>query len=235
LCVEKAKGWKAIGLEMGRMPEDCRDRFRNYIKCGDNRNLNKWSPEEEDKLKEIVNLFISEQQEAKMKSPIINWTIVSEKMGGKRSRIQCRYKWNKLLKREATQRAEKLGLDDRVWLLSKIQELGDLSQKEIEWEQLAAAHAKKYWTADDFKVAFNRMKGTVKDKKHKNLNEICHLLLQEAIQEAHRNNISVELPVVLQHFEESKPNDDGAPNAENIASAAINNSNRTTEDYVGWR
>lgn len=81
--------WKIIGEEMKRMPEDCRDRWRNYIKCGQDRNTNKWSIEEEQALEEIV----------KSVEGTINWTKVSELMNGKRSRIQCRYKWNKIVKR----------------------------------------------------------------------------------------------------------------------------------------
>ncbi|KAK7208291.1 hypothetical protein BZA70DRAFT_43902 [Myxozyma melibiosi] len=83
--------WKIIGKHIGRMPEDCRDRWRNYVKCGTSRGQNKWSVEEEVKLIQIVN-------EIRYSHPgsEVNWTVVSEKMGGIRSRIQCRYKWKKL-------------------------------------------------------------------------------------------------------------------------------------------
>ncbi|KAK9448368.1 uncharacterized protein V1518DRAFT_418781 [Limtongia smithiae] len=83
--------WKVIGRAIDRMPEDCRDRYRNYVKCGESRGQNKWNPEEEEKLATIV-------QQIKFADPNadINWTVVSERMGGIRSRIQCRYKWKKL-------------------------------------------------------------------------------------------------------------------------------------------
>lgn len=81
--------WKSIGEEMNRMPEDCRDRWRNYLKCGQERKTNAWSPEEEEMLNKIVTGLAGK----------INWTAVSEQMQGRRSRIQCRYKWNKLQKR----------------------------------------------------------------------------------------------------------------------------------------
>ncbi|KAK9464663.1 hypothetical protein V1512DRAFT_267869 [Lipomyces arxii] len=83
--------WKIIGRQIGRMPEDCRDRWRNYVKCGTSRGQNKWSVEEERKLVEIVNRIRFSEPGAD-----INWTVVSERMGGIRSRIQCRYKWKKL-------------------------------------------------------------------------------------------------------------------------------------------
>ncbi|KAK9368745.1 hypothetical protein V1509DRAFT_622676 [Lipomyces kononenkoae] len=85
--------WKTIGRLIGRMPEDCRDRWRNYVKCGTNRGQNKWSVDEENKLIEVVNSIRFGDPSAE-----INWTAVSEKMGGIRSRIQCRYKWKKLNK-----------------------------------------------------------------------------------------------------------------------------------------
>ncbi|KAK9389649.1 hypothetical protein V1515DRAFT_279159 [Lipomyces mesembrius] len=85
--------WKTIGRLIGRMPEDCRDRWRNYVKCGTNRGQNKWSADEENKLIEVVNGIRFGDT-----SGDINWTAVSEKMGGIRSRIQCRYKWKKLNK-----------------------------------------------------------------------------------------------------------------------------------------
>ncbi|KAK9453338.1 Myb-like DNA-binding domain-containing protein [Dipodascopsis uninucleata] len=87
--------WKIIGHHLGRMPEDCRDRWRNYVKCGNNRGQHKWSPEEENKLFEIVNQIKLIDPSAE-----INWTVVSERMGGIRSRIQCRYKWKKLNKHQ---------------------------------------------------------------------------------------------------------------------------------------
>ncbi|KAK9248703.1 hypothetical protein V1506DRAFT_528662 [Lipomyces tetrasporus] len=85
--------WKTIGRLIGRMPEDCRDRWRNYVKCGTNRGQNKWSTDEENKLIEVVNSIRFTDPTGE-----INWTAVSEKMGGIRSRIQCRYKWKKLNK-----------------------------------------------------------------------------------------------------------------------------------------
>ncbi|ODV98615.1 hypothetical protein PACTADRAFT_48334 [Pachysolen tannophilus NRRL Y-2460] len=98
LAAENPGNWKLIGSIMGRMPEDCRDRFRNYVKCGKNRSSNKWSAEEENLLRDIINEMLH-NLDNENEPAIINWTLVSEKMNGRRSRIQCRYKWNKLNKR----------------------------------------------------------------------------------------------------------------------------------------
>lgn len=94
----KGAQWRQIGIMMGRMPEDCRDRWRNYVICGTQRQQNKWTVDEEGKLRHVVHQILEENPNTD-----INWTLVSQKMGGARSRIQCRYKWNKINKR-ASQR-----------------------------------------------------------------------------------------------------------------------------------
>ncbi|KAF2088608.1 hypothetical protein K490DRAFT_56005 [Saccharata proteae CBS 121410] len=38
--------WKDIGRMIGRMPDDARDRWRNYLKCGDNMRKDVWSDAE---------------------------------------------------------------------------------------------------------------------------------------------------------------------------------------------
>lgn len=93
LFEKKGAQWKAIGRIMHRMPEDCRDRWRNYVKCGDRRKENKWTTQEEELLTQAVNEFRQEEPHG-----TINWTSISDRMGGTRSRIQCRYKWRKLSK-----------------------------------------------------------------------------------------------------------------------------------------
>jgi len=107
----KAKGnkWKDIGEAMGRMGEDCRDRYRNYVKCGNSRGTDRWAEEEEELLKRTVREHKEQNrqfilQQGKPNPPpeeedniLINWTTVSEQMQNRRSRIQCRYKWKKML------------------------------------------------------------------------------------------------------------------------------------------
>ena len=118
LVAEKGNKWKDIGLAMHRMGEDCRDRYRNYVKCGKNRGTDRWSEEEEALLKSTVAAHkeIAKQvliAEGKPLPPpetedqvLINWTVVSDKMENKRSRIQCRYKWKKMIaQKERVQKA----------------------------------------------------------------------------------------------------------------------------------
>ncbi|KAM0805499.1 hypothetical protein BDR22DRAFT_816940 [Usnea florida] len=121
---EKGKAWKEVGDLLGRMPEDCRDRWRNYLVNSEHRNREQWTDAE------VVNLCTaiidcmhlmkedrkraieegedvpewgteSDQEVEDMKR--INWQAVSDRMGkhgGGRSRLQCSFKWGQLKKRE---------------------------------------------------------------------------------------------------------------------------------------
>ena len=185
--------WKQIGELLGRMPEDCRDRWRNYIKCGTTRAKKRWSPDEEQKLITIVNEMIytlkdldyndenngntMDENKDKNKNinddtnsisdsnPIwipnakdVNWTIVSEKMNGVRSRIQCRYKWLKLNEKSSVISKPGMGQDDVVWLLKQIKKLKVLSMNDIKWKKIVKKYTKERpagirWTKEDFENA----------------------------------------------------------------------------------
>jgi len=109
LVQDKGNKWKDIGIAMGRMGEDCRDRYRNYVKCGDSRGTDRWTEEEEDLLKRTVREHKEQNRQTILQQGrpnptpdeedniLINWTTVSEQMENRRSRIQCRYKWKKML------------------------------------------------------------------------------------------------------------------------------------------
>ncbi|KAI9797478.1 MAG: RNA polymerase I enhancer binding protein [Candelina submexicana] len=124
---EKPNKWKEIGETIGRLPEDCRDRWRNYLKCGDKRKTDIWTEKEVIMLKDAVAECRESMRSAKAKQAktptikegfgsfsvgpteeddedndvdLINWSVVSEKMGNIRSRLQCLYKWKKLKQNE---------------------------------------------------------------------------------------------------------------------------------------
>lgn len=203
LVNEKEGQWKNIGQIMGRMPEDCRDRWRNYVKCGNQRASNKWSAEEEEKLKQVIHSILSEHD------PVINWTVVSEKMGGQRSRIQCRYKWNKLLKREAVARAKSMDTQDRIWLLTRLKDLGFENSEIVDWNVLASLHPKNLWSGPDLKMCFEKMRSSIREFRLKSLNEILDLLLQDIARDV--------------------PYDRDQSKIEAVAAAAVGN-----DDYM-WR
>ncbi|PBP24606.1 DNA-binding protein [Diplocarpon rosae] len=87
--------WKVIGEQLNRFSEDCRDRWRNYLVCGDKQKKNVWDKEEEEKFKKIVDECMR-----LTKTTQIDWQNVSSRMGHTRSRLQCITKWKKLQQRE---------------------------------------------------------------------------------------------------------------------------------------
>lgn len=200
LAETKVGNWKEIGETMGRMPEDCRDRWRNYVKCGDNRLSNKWSEAEEMMLRNIVMEMLSTG--TKDNSAPINWTLVSERMNGQRSRIQCRYKWNKLLKREAVTRSKLMSLDTKLWLFHNLNGSNYTNTDSIDWNYVYQQFTQYLrnnpnearqlnnpdfmWNANDFMLTFERSKSTIKG--HKNLS--LRQLLLELIDKIYGSSIA---------------------------------------------
>ncbi|KAL8930386.1 MAG: hypothetical protein Q9172_000095 [Xanthocarpia lactea] len=119
---KKGTSWKAVGMILDRFPEDCRDRYRNYVVNSEKRNTDSWTHNETRDLVKAVNdcmrLLREERARAKEEEyegreipesepesdrevqdlKLINWRIVSDRMGGTRSRLQCAYKFNRLKK-----------------------------------------------------------------------------------------------------------------------------------------
>ncbi|KAF1356585.1 hypothetical protein BDV97DRAFT_386383 [Delphinella strobiligena] len=100
---ERPARWVFIGQRVGRMPEDCRDRWRNFLEYGAKRNTDVWTRDEEVALAKAIadslatmkamlgrELTVAEEDEH------ISWPIVIMKMGATRNRLQCVNKWKKL-------------------------------------------------------------------------------------------------------------------------------------------
>lgn len=189
LAETSVTNWKKVGEAMNRMPEDCRDRWRNYVKCGANRASNKWSEEEEHTLKNIVmEMLTADTHTLKDKPILINWTLVSERMNGVRLRIQCRYKWNKLLRRESLSRVSMMDPDTKLWLLNRLLESSYTDADAVDWDYYVHMYheehkgkSKVLWTTADFKVAFEKMRMSVRDSKtlplHTTVSKLMALLI----------------------------------------------------------
>lgn len=83
--------WERVSERVGRMSSDCRDRYRNHIANREVRVTGPWSKEEEDELTRIVT-EITIQQGRDFDNDVF-WGIVSDRMGNRRGRQQCRIKW----------------------------------------------------------------------------------------------------------------------------------------------
>ncbi|KAA6411433.1 MAG: hypothetical protein FRX48_04713 [Lasallia pustulata] len=116
---EKGRSWKVVGEMIERMPEDCRDRYRNYHTGGArHQKQGEWTEREVSHLCKAVNECMqamaverrrakelkyegrdmpeSDTDEEIRETELINWGIVSETLQGTRSRLQCSYKWKRL-------------------------------------------------------------------------------------------------------------------------------------------
>ena len=109
----KGKNWKAIGEICDRFYEDCRDRWRNYIFKSEERKTTAWTPLEEMGLRRAVGDCMYSMYQAQLAEldierkgridfkaadagKLINWQVVSDRMGNTRGRLQCNEKWNRL-------------------------------------------------------------------------------------------------------------------------------------------
>lgn len=176
LVRRKGAQWKAIGLDMERMPEDCRDRWRNYVKCGDRRRSNKWDLEEEEQLKNVVYQMIQNDPGGD-----VNWTLVSEKMGGTRSRIQCRYKWNKLSKKakEGGREMDYFKHSEKVDLINFLRSMPVMREEEVNWNKLTTmmTNNRSTPTSAEILTAYTNMKVAVPDYKNKMFPQILNEIL----------------------------------------------------------
>lgn len=98
--------WSIIGKNINRHQKDVRDRWRNFLICRGKIVESSWSPEEESRFLDIVlealRIF-GEQRKAhpdifghKTNEQLVDWGIISERMGHSRTRLQCQEKWRRL-------------------------------------------------------------------------------------------------------------------------------------------
>ncbi|KAI9052354.1 hypothetical protein LZ554_003704 [Drepanopeziza brunnea f. sp. 'monogermtubi'] len=197
--------WKLIGAELNRFPEDCRDRWRNYLVCGDNQVKVSWDLREEEKLRRVVEGIakgLRAEKQFKSSTDIysfLDWQRVSAEMGHKRSRLQCQIKWKKMQKREEEEEPESPGEQDLIakpgWRLEsaeadansmlpgeKLQMLYQIRdtkagrQKSIPWYQIQ----QELGTSGRrmaFKIALRSMKGLIEDHEDMKLQEVVSALI----------------------------------------------------------
>ncbi|PBP26110.1 DNA-binding protein [Diplocarpon rosae] len=128
--------WKVIGEQLNRFSEDCRDRWRNYLVCGDKQKKNVWDKEEEEKFKKIVDECMR-----LTKTTQIDWQNVSSRMGHTRSRLQCITKWKKLQKREGIEYEDPSTLQPVAKSTWRLEEAESIVQVMTPGEKLDLLHS----------------------------------------------------------------------------------------------
>ncbi len=192
-----------IGKLINRHPEDVRDRIRNYVICGDKMRRHAWSSEEENLLSHIVNEAIEHinnlqrEEGASQDGPeeLVDWQLVSERMGHTRSRLQCINKW-KLLRSQTEGRSidggEILSVDqlidkarkdietmtsrERYNLVKDILASGVHAESRIPWAKIRKGRggiSVKRWTRPTLMLAWYRLRHLCADQDSLSVPEIA--------------------------------------------------------------
>ncbi|KAF9569102.1 hypothetical protein CPC08DRAFT_624330 [Agrocybe pediades] len=167
--------WEKVSYRVGRMAADCRDRYRNHIIDRDIRVTGHWSKEEEEELTRIVTDMTVKQ--GKNIDNDVFWGKVSELMGGKRGRQQCRIKWTDALSKTVKNEGQKprWSQQDAFILVHKVDSLNVRDDTEIDWKLIPDPDW-NLWSAHTLQRRWLTLKKSVKGYEDMTHQEIMDIL-----------------------------------------------------------
>ncbi|KAF8450523.1 hypothetical protein L210DRAFT_3520708 [Boletus edulis BED1] len=167
--------WEKVSEIVGRMSSDCRDRYRNHIANREVRITGPWSKEEEEELTKIVTEMTVNQ--GKDFDNDVFWGIVSEKMGNRRGRQQCRIKWTDSLSKTVKNEGQKprWSPQDAYILVHKVDSLKVRDDTEIDWKTLPDPDW-NLWSAHSLQRRWLTMKRSIKGYEEMTHQEIMDIL-----------------------------------------------------------
>ncbi|KAI9574671.1 hypothetical protein HD554DRAFT_2010136 [Boletus coccyginus] len=167
--------WEKVSEIVGRMSSDCRDRYRNHIANREVRITGPWSKEEEEELTNIVTEMTVNQ--GKDFDNDVFWGIVSEKMGNRRGRQQCRIKWTDSLSKTVKNEGQKprWSPQDAYILVHKVDTLKVRDDTEIDWKTLPDPDW-NLWSAHSLQRRWLTMKRSIKGYEEMTHQEIMDIL-----------------------------------------------------------
>ncbi|KAI9643260.1 hypothetical protein NHQ30_007876 [Ciborinia camelliae] len=218
----KPKKWSLIGAELNRLPDDCRDRWRNYLSVT-NLELGPWKLEEEQQLKDAVKKCIDLIREDRRREGLlkpeeedddtyheqdISWMKVSELMDLSRSHLQCYRKWKAIKAREQATTddlvAERIVISNSWKNLKNYQDASKtLAAEKLQFlrairDSKAGAESKIDWRAIDKKL----------DRNHEAMEmRICLRGLLQNIQGHTNKPLQENVKLLIKAFEESAPHE----------------------------
>ncbi|KAJ7682614.1 hypothetical protein DFH06DRAFT_971169 [Mycena polygramma] len=201
--------WEKVALTVGRMATDCRDRYRNHIVDREKRVVGAWSAAEEEQLTRIVTKITK----GKDLDNDIFWSKVSEKMGGTRSRQQCRIKWTDSLSKKCKTAGDanpRWGSHDGVVLVHKIDALKVRDDTEIDWKSLPDAQW-NLWSAHTLQRRWLTMKKGIKGFEDMTHPEIMDILRVKKAEAPHARVIKSAKFVVDSDDDEPRPSTSTGP------------------------
>ncbi|ORY31841.1 hypothetical protein BCR39DRAFT_525659 [Naematelia encephala] len=162
--------WAKIGDIVDRTELDCRDRYKNELRDRGTRHTGHWTDEE---CRQLVKC-VKEANTSLGMDPLgaeAPWDIVCEKMGGTRTRTQCRKKWQSSVRMtEINQGIQwKLAPTDRPELIKLVRNYQASSEADIVWQDIAVGPLAKL-APKAIQSAWWRMKQRIKDSHKMELN-----------------------------------------------------------------
>ncbi|KAI0089199.1 hypothetical protein BDY19DRAFT_985163 [Irpex rosettiformis] len=211
---EFSQQWQKVSERVGRSASDCRDRYRNHLENSSSRRSGAWTKEEEEELTAIVNEL--KMQRGEVSDNDIFWGAVSQRMGGRRGRQQCRIKWldslcPKLKNDGMKPRWSQL---DAYILVHKVDSLSVRDDSEIDWKTLPDEDWNT-WSAHALQRRWLTMKRSVKGHEEMSHAELMDILRTKKAQSppppsSHRG--SKKIPISSEMIEDS--DDESGSNAE---------------------
>ncbi|KAM5534780.1 hypothetical protein V8D89_011496 [Ganoderma adspersum] len=167
--------WEKISDTVQRTAADCRDRYRNHLQDRDVRRTGTWSKEEEEELTRIVTEMTVNQ--GKDMDNDIFWGVVSQRMGGKRGRQQCRIKWTDSLAPQLKNTGERprWSAMDAYILVHKVDSMNVRDDTEIDWKLLPDENW-NIWSAHSLQRRWLTMKRSIKGFEEMSHGEIMEIL-----------------------------------------------------------
>ncbi|OAX44502.1 hypothetical protein K503DRAFT_764917 [Rhizopogon vinicolor AM-OR11-026] len=167
--------WEKVSEIVGRMSSDCRDRYRNHIANRDVRMTGAWTKEEEAELTKIVTGMTIQQ--GKDIDNDVFWGLVSDRMGNRRGRQQCRIKWtdslSKMIKNEGQK--PRWSAQDAYILVHKVDSMNVRDDTEIDWKTLPDIDW-NLWSAHSLQRRWLTMKRGIKGYEDMTHQEIMDIL-----------------------------------------------------------
>ncbi|KAH9833649.1 uncharacterized protein C8Q71DRAFT_873939 [Rhodofomes roseus] len=171
--------WERVSQRVGRMAGDCRDRWRNHLEDRGRRKAGSWSKAEEEELTQIVTEMTVEQ--GRDFDSEVFWGVVSQRMGGKRGRQQCRIKWTDTLSSQIKNSGERPRWSqlDAYILVHKVDSLNVRDDTEIDWKLLPDENW-NVWSAHALQRRWLTMKRSIKG--HEEMSHAGWSLLTEMME-----------------------------------------------------
>ncbi|KAJ3754907.1 hypothetical protein EV360DRAFT_50714 [Lentinula raphanica] len=169
------QAWEKVSLLVGRRAADCRDRWRNHLVGRDIRSNGAWTKEEEEELTRIMEEMTVKR--GGTTDDDVFWGAVSDLMGNRRNRQQCRVKWLDDLNQRAKAKGEKprWGNQDSYILVHKLDSLRVRDDTEIDWKTLPDEDW-NIWSAHLLQRRWLSMKKSVKGYEEMHIQEIIEIL-----------------------------------------------------------